>query len=56
MSESALRGAVDWLLERQDGAGWWTAEMETNVTMTAEHLLLLRPRRHRPRLPRPHRL
>src|ERR1035437_7111986 len=42
MSETALRGAVDWLLERQDAAGWWTAEMETNVTMTAEHLRLLR--------------
>jgi squalene-hopene/tetraprenyl-beta-curcumene cyclase len=42
MSDTALRNAVDWLLERQDPAGWWTAEMETNVTMTAEHLLLLR--------------
>ena len=42
MSESALRDAVDWLLERQNAAGWWTAEMDTNVTMTAEHLLLLR--------------
>ena len=42
MSDTALTNAVDWLLERQDPAGWWTAEMETNVTMTAEHLLLLR--------------
>ena len=42
MSDSALGTAMDWLLERQQPAGWWTAEMETNVTMTAEHLLLLR--------------
>ena len=42
MSDPVLAGAVDWLLQRQDPAGWWTAEMETNVTMTAEHLLLLR--------------
>ncbi|HXZ99796.1 MAG TPA: squalene--hopene cyclase [Candidatus Binatia bacterium] len=42
MPDPALRAAVDWLLQRQDAAGWWTAEMETNVTMTAEHLLLLR--------------
>lgn len=42
MPDLALGRAVDWLLQRQDPAGWWTAEMETNVTMTAEHLLLLR--------------
>jgi squalene-hopene/tetraprenyl-beta-curcumene cyclase len=42
MPDAALTRAVGWLLERQDGAGWWTAEMETNVTMTAEHVLLLR--------------
>jgi squalene-hopene/tetraprenyl-beta-curcumene cyclase len=30
------------LLERQNPAGWWTDELETNVTMTAEHVLLLR--------------
>ncbi len=42
MNDPALGSAVSWLLERQDPAGWWTAEMETNVTMTAEHLLLLR--------------
>jgi squalene-hopene/tetraprenyl-beta-curcumene cyclase len=39
---SAVRTAADWLLERQDARGWWTAELETNVTMTAEHALLLR--------------
>jgi squalene-hopene/tetraprenyl-beta-curcumene cyclase len=38
----ALDGAVDWLWRRQDPAGWWTGELETNVTMTAEHVLLLR--------------
>ena len=33
---------MQWLLDRQDPAGWWTGELETNVTMTAEHVLLLR--------------
>ena len=42
MPDPALTSAVGWLLEHQNAAGWWTAEMETNVTMTAEHLLLLR--------------
>jgi squalene-hopene/tetraprenyl-beta-curcumene cyclase len=37
-----LSRGVRWLLERQDAAGWWTDELETNVTMTAEHVLLLR--------------
>src|SRR5690606_41196185 len=32
----------DWLLEHQDPAGWWSGESETNVTITAEHILLLR--------------
>jgi squalene-hopene/tetraprenyl-beta-curcumene cyclase len=34
--------AVDWLLYRQAPEGWWVGELETNVTMTAEHVLLLR--------------
>jgi squalene-hopene/tetraprenyl-beta-curcumene cyclase len=38
----ALATAVEWLLERQHPDGWWTGELETNVTMTAEHVLLLR--------------
>jgi len=38
----ALRSAVDWLLDHQDAEGWWSGELETNVTMTAEHVLLLR--------------
>ena len=37
-----LSAAVSWLLERQHADGWWTDELETNVTMTAEHVLLLR--------------
>ena len=42
MPSEALSTAVDWLLEQQDPAGWWSGELETNVTMTAEHVLLLR--------------
>ena len=38
----ALERGVDWLLARQAPEGWWTAELETNVTMTAEHVLLYR--------------
>ena len=37
----ALAAATTWLLERQHPDGWWTDELETNVTMTAEHVLLL---------------
>jgi squalene-hopene/tetraprenyl-beta-curcumene cyclase len=37
-----LTSAVEWLLERQHLDGWWAGELETNVTMTAEHVLLLR--------------
>jgi squalene-hopene/tetraprenyl-beta-curcumene cyclase len=37
-----LQQAVNWLLERQDPTGWWIGELETNVTMTAEHVLMLR--------------
>src|SRR5438309_11076066 len=40
--KQALDRAVQWLLEHQDGEGWWRGELETNVTMTAEHVLLLR--------------
>jgi squalene-hopene/tetraprenyl-beta-curcumene cyclase len=42
IDDSALDCAVRWLLERQDPQGWWVGELETNVTMTAEHVLLLR--------------
>ena len=37
-----LERAVNYLLRAQTPEGWWTAELETNVTMTAEHILLLR--------------
>jgi len=39
-AERALDEARDHLLRRQDTAGWWKAELETNVTMDAEDLLL----------------
>ncbi len=35
-------GASTWLLDRQAPEGWWTGELETNVTMTAEQILLFR--------------
>ncbi|MBV8726660.1 MAG: squalene--hopene cyclase [Candidatus Eremiobacteraeota bacterium] len=38
----ALQSATDWLLAQQSPEGWWSGELETNVTMTAEHVLLLR--------------
>ena len=38
----AVDAAVDWLWRRQDAEGWWVGELETNATMTAEHVLLLR--------------
>jgi squalene-hopene/tetraprenyl-beta-curcumene cyclase len=37
---SALGTARDHLLKQQHSAGWWKAELETNVTMDAEDLLL----------------
>lgn len=37
-----VSAAVDHLLARQHDQGWWVGELETNVTMTAEHVLLLR--------------
>src|ERR671935_776756 len=40
--KQGLDQAVQWLLEHQDDEGWWCGELETNVTMTAEHVLLLR--------------
>jgi squalene-hopene/tetraprenyl-beta-curcumene cyclase len=40
-ARAATDAAVEHLLGRQDGAGWWAGELETNVTMTAEHVLLL---------------
>ncbi len=40
-SRAAVSAAIDNLIDRQDARGWWSAELETNVTMTAEHVLLL---------------
>ncbi|HSP65495.1 MAG TPA: squalene--hopene cyclase [Candidatus Deferrimicrobium sp.] len=40
-ARAAVAAATDHLLERQDERGWWSGELETNVTMTAEHVLLL---------------
>src|SRR5947209_16342232 len=37
---AAMERARDHLLALQDPAGWWNAELETNVTMEAEDLLL----------------
>lgn len=39
-AREALEGAVAHLRGLQDPAGWWTGELETNVTMDAEDLLL----------------
>jgi squalene-hopene/tetraprenyl-beta-curcumene cyclase len=39
---TGVSAATRWLLERQNDAGWWFGELETNVTMTAEHVLLMR--------------
>ncbi|MFD8020872.1 squalene--hopene cyclase [Streptomyces lavendulae] len=38
--QEATDKAVRALLERQDPAGWWKGDLETNVTMDAEDLLL----------------
>ncbi|AZQ74315.1 MULTISPECIES: squalene--hopene cyclase [Streptomyces] len=43
--EAAARAvtlATEHLLARQDAAGWWKGDLETNVTMDAEDLLLRR--------------
>ena len=41
-TQPALKRAVGWLLQAQSTDGWWSGELETNVTMTAEHVLLCR--------------
>jgi squalene-hopene/tetraprenyl-beta-curcumene cyclase len=41
-SKEALASGIEWLLARQSSEGWWSGELETNVTMTAEHVLLYR--------------
>ncbi|HMC38312.1 MAG TPA: squalene--hopene cyclase [Acidimicrobiales bacterium] len=37
---AAAKAATEHLLGRQDAAGWWKGELETNVTMDAEDLML----------------
>jgi len=39
--DPALDAGVGRLLELQTPGGWWVGELESNVTMTAQHLLLL---------------
>ncbi|MGC9665227.1 squalene--hopene cyclase [Planosporangium sp. 12N6] len=39
-ARASLKRATAHLLGRQDRAGWWKGELETNVTMEAEDLLL----------------
>jgi squalene-hopene/tetraprenyl-beta-curcumene cyclase len=41
-THKALSRATGWLLKEQSLEGWWSGELETNVTMTAEHVLLFR--------------
>jgi squalene-hopene/tetraprenyl-beta-curcumene cyclase len=36
----ALEAGIDHLRSRQDAAGWWKGDLDTNVTMDAEDLLL----------------
>ncbi len=38
--EDAVRTSVDHLLSMQADAGYWWAELESNVTITAEHIFL----------------
>ncbi len=40
-ARAAVTAATYHLLDLQDARGWWSGELETNVTMTAEHVLLL---------------
>jgi squalene-hopene/tetraprenyl-beta-curcumene cyclase len=41
-TREALAASVEWLLAQQSPEGWWSGELETNVTMTAEQVLLFR--------------
>ncbi|HEU5478738.1 MAG TPA: squalene--hopene cyclase [Candidatus Tumulicola sp.] len=41
-TSQALNASVEWLLAKQSPEGWWSGELETNVTMTAEQVLLYR--------------
>src|SRR5947209_6286536 len=37
----ALDRAIAWLLNDQNGDGWWCGELEANVTIQAEYILLM---------------
>src|SRR5271165_3754448 len=39
-AELALERSCEYLLSLQDEAGWWRAELQTNVTMDAEDIIL----------------
>lgn len=39
--DDAIERAVSRLVALQEPGGWWVGELESNVTMTAQHLLLL---------------
>ncbi|MGH3007152.1 MAG: squalene--hopene cyclase [Gaiellaceae bacterium] len=39
--DRAVEAGVERLLDVQRPGGWWVGELESNVTMTAQHLLLL---------------
>ncbi|MQY10518.1 Squalene--hopene cyclase [Streptomyces sp. RB5] len=39
-AKTAAERATAYLLDRQDEAGWWKGDLETNVTMDAEDLML----------------
>jgi len=39
--DEAIERATDWLLEHQYPEGYWWGELESNVTITAEHLFLM---------------
>ena len=39
--DRTVEAGVERLLELQEPGGWWVGELESNVTMTAQHLLFL---------------
>jgi squalene-hopene/tetraprenyl-beta-curcumene cyclase len=39
--DRAIEAGVERLLELQEPGGWWVGELESNVTITAEHLFFL---------------
>ena len=39
--DRALEAGVERLLSLQEPGGWWAGELESNVTITAEHLFFL---------------